>query len=249
MSDAFSFLAITVLAFGVLLLLTKRGKDRSDYLLLLWFSIFGVHLITINGLEWLPPLWFKLNTACSFLHGPLFLGYVLSLSHKQSVNPPAYLHLGGALLVGAVVAAFNQPIPLVINALIVITYSFLSAKMLRKRTADIHGFSPTLLTWLRFLLLGLLIILIIPLVQVLVAPAGLASSHNLIGTMTYCAFIIALTFWGIRMAPILVAGAPAPVISPPPVEASKPRYEQSGLAPSQREAIFLNLDKASLSLS
>lgn len=242
MSGSLSLLTIIILGFGILILATKKGKRRADYLLLLWFAIFLIHLVTINQLTRLPKWWFALNTAVTFLHGPLFYAYVISLQKDKKLATSATILLGAALLLGSILSLLAQPVPFIVNVIVVGVFAFLTSQILWQREPGIKDFSPAILKWLRFLLLGMTTLLLIPLVQLIINPTWLQQSNNLIGTVFYCVFILVLTFWGIRVAPVLVAemtGTPPPFHEPEP---SKPRYHQSTLSDEQRQSIFQKLE-------
>jgi len=180
MSGTLSSLTIIILGFGILILVTKKEKRRADYLLLLWFLTFLIHLVTINQLNKLPPWWFSLNTAVAFLHGPLFYAYVTSLQKQKKEGVPPILFLGSIFLIGGVLSLLAQPIPFIVNAVVVSTFTFLTSRVLWKPEPNTPEFSPAILNWLRFLLIGMATLLLIPLIQLLISPAWLNQSNNLI---------------------------------------------------------------------
>lgn len=230
---------VAVLAFAILLLLSKAGKQTSDWLLLAWFCLFAVHLAALYFLESLPPVFLRLNTVAAFLHGPLFYVYLCRLAAASTRGLPAPWHLGLMLIVGAITSFLAQPVPFVVNAVLLCAYLTLSRKTLTE--APPERFTPAIRQWVYLLMGGLLILLLIPALQLVIDVDAFDRTHNVIGTLAYCAFICLLTFWGVRAAPVLLAPPPSPApAAAPPTE----RYEQSGTTPERRRSIYKEITSA-----
>jgi len=219
----------------MLLLLSKADKNVADWLLLVWFCLFAAHLAALYFLESLSPALLQLNTAAAFLHGPLLYVYLWNLAAARPRFWPSLMYPALFLLIGYAVSFLAQPIPFTVNALLLIACLVLSRILLVAASRD--RFTPEIQKWIYLLMGGLVVLLLIPALQLLFAPEALDQSRNALGTLAYCGFICLLAFWGVRVAPILLASlpSPAPAAAPP-----KERYEQSGTMAMETERLFLD---------
>ncbi|MEO0900833.1 MAG: helix-turn-helix domain-containing protein [Bacteroidota bacterium] len=76
--------ALQALLFA-LLLLAKKDKQLPDRILLIWFLVFSIHLLSGMGKEFYPsqPLFPILTTTMGFLQGPFFLVYYKSVTNGK----------------------------------------------------------------------------------------------------------------------------------------------------------------------
>lgn len=83
---------IQSILFG-LLLLQKKEKDLSDWILLGWFVVFGTHLLLIQLISLRPhPASLIFAKTFALLHGPLLLLYTISV-FEQKWHAKSLIHL------------------------------------------------------------------------------------------------------------------------------------------------------------
>lgn len=218
----------SILLFIILLILSKKNKLTSDYLLIIWLSLFVIHFITLfiivernsSDVVW-QMLILEFSETSVFLHGPLFLLYYFSLT-KQNFNfqKNDLIHfipfiLSYSYFLKGILVSSNSNEFIVRNVLLVLKmlslfiYIIVVLRKLRQHHVNVENiFSNTeekYLDWFSFLGWGIISILIISLISLSIERFTSISIPQLGGLYSNIAlslFAIMIGYFGFKQETI-----------------------------------------------
>ena len=216
-----STISLTILVFVLIVLLSKKDKKISDYLLSIWLMLMGIHLVMFLQVEKvLPeiPFLYPLNEAIAYLHGPLLIFYVRSIIGSQSRKFPSFqiFHFLPALsvllffiLIGTgkkdLENILNLGKPISLATYVIYAYSIL--RSYRSKLDDLVSYKERInLNWLYFLLICLLVLIIVGSIFLIFdLDKSLFNWHEgSTGKIILCILVILIGYWGIRQTPVIV---------------------------------------------
>lgn len=99
--DGFNIAGITLSIFFSMLILSKKGKNISDKILVIWLFVIAYHFLSffieLNHYKYYNIL-IEFSGALVFLHGPLILAYILSIHKKKHLPNYFYIHFAPSLI-------------------------------------------------------------------------------------------------------------------------------------------------------
>jgi AraC-like DNA-binding protein len=256
--------------FLVVLILGKRRKTLSDWILAAWVALLGTHhllpVLFDRGVE-IPAAFVNLNAGVPLLQGPFLYLYVQTLTSGRSrlglKDLPHLIPYGlFAIYVlwllphvghtgASQVSVFRLSILLTTTILVSVPAYALTALLLlrRHRLRTLARHSETRgrdLSWLRWIVLALLAVwgvVIGAVAAELLAPgsAHIAPRHQMMSAVTL--FIYVIGYFGFRQ---IAVGEPdriaerTPESSPAPQNA---KYQRSGLGSDETEALVVRLNR------
>lgn len=216
-----SQISIIILSFVISILLSKKGKEKSDYILLIWFVMISVHLLVflqLDGVIAYSQGLYTVNEAAAFTHGPLLYWYTISLCRpSRKLKPLQFgLHFLPSIIVLLIYALLNNISPYwgiiftLLKIVSLLTYTFFSFQLIRTYKVNLKqilsNIEKTNLNWLYFLCIGIIALVVI--------SSGILIVENVIGTsllngyntsnIILCLFVVLLGFWGIQQAPVFI---------------------------------------------
>lgn len=181
----FYFAGIFIAFFSSFLILGKKRKNISDYVLSVWFFVIGLHLtlfIYIFSGEYLHfPGFLGIEKAFPFIHGPILYLYIESLT-RQKLNKYWFLHFLTVVSIYCILYDFfilppeekieiyqNEKsylelrkalnILMIISGIIYISLSFVSLKKYKSKISNQYSNLEKInLNWAYYLIIGMLII-------------------------------------------------------------------------------------------
>lgn len=240
---------IVIDLFLVMLLASKKNKSEADIILMVWLFMIGLHLLLyyffISKWHYELPHVLGVNVPFPLIHGPFLLLYTSSLTNQVGNRLLRFLHflpliLGYLLMIPFFLAPAESKIytyehkgagfewiflPLDIAVMISgVVYVALSLIILRKHRKNVEDqFSNTdkiNLNWLRYLILGMLIIWI----------AVIFTSAPYIYAVVVL-YVIFIGFFGIKQTAIFAQNTlgPKPIFT---LEHSNENGVDEGIVPS-----------------
>jgi len=218
--------SITIIAFLILLIISKPSKALSDVIFLSWLTVLLVNvfsfliILKFNYPQMLAgKLLIELSETSVFLHGPIFLFYTFSLTRPNfRLSIKDGLHLLPFAVSFAMLAFFvlhggsqwmqYRLLLTIVKMGSILVYSVLVIRQLRIHASQVESFFSNTenkyLRWLSFLAWGV--------VLVWTAFAAGLTVYNFdvyipqfggsIGNVTLCVFIFLIGYFGIRQDPI-----------------------------------------------
>lgn len=220
-STMFFFTGIIVAAFLLVLLIFKKGKQNSDYLLIAWITLISIQLISfyvhLTGLIYKYPHLLGLSLPLPILHGLFLYSYTSELTGKKVLSKPAVLlHLIPFILLivlaipfyilpsEAKIEVFNNQgkgfewysiIQLIGFLISGFSYSIASISIIQKHKQDIRNHQSNIdkkmLAWLEYLSFGLGLIWLLVL---------FFDDHIIYSGVVI--FVLFIGFFGINQAPV-----------------------------------------------
>ena len=269
--------------FLLLILLSKKGKSIADWILGVWMLLLGTHLmlycLDYTGLILKYPFLEGVNTPFPLLYGPLLFLYAKALTTATNkLGKWQFLHLLPALFVTIYMIPFflltgeektkyvdslvDQGTPFLTIVLYSymasgITYITLTLLMLRRHRKNLKlNFSNTErinLNWLRYLIIGMIVIWSIVTVGYILEDAFGLSIRYIVDNMIFVAvsgFVLMIGYFGIRQTSIFSENAhvnvPDSTHHLKTEDTKKIRYRKSGLSSEQGDALQEQLENLML---
>ncbi|WP_166921213.1 helix-turn-helix domain-containing protein [Flavobacterium poyangense] len=259
---------IIITAFLVFILISKKNKSTADKILALWLFFTGFHLslfyLHFNDHYIKFPFLLGLELPLPLIQGPFLYLYTTALTSPNQKRKYAFLHFIPFLIAFLVLIPFfslpfekrisifknggkgYEDLITILYASILlsgIVYAFLSLNKLskhRKNITDQFSFTEKInLTWLRYLIFGLVIIWLVVI---------FSDDRYIFSVVVFYLFFIG--YFGIKQVGIFT-NQPLPVNNPPekisiesePTEnqLEKVKYEKSGLGADELQSIHQKL--------
>jgi len=243
--------------FFIVLLLSKREKNRADRILIGWFFVVLIHIsgfyVIEKGIS--APFLLELSNAVTFLHGPALWWYTLALTrypfHFRWWDSLHLLPFAVALLLlmqpflgGRAILETTRTALILPKFLSVILYIGLSLWQLRRhqrRVPQVFSYKEEVeLNWLRFLIYGFLAVWLVGVVSMIVHFVGevdIPQYGGLFLNIAFSLFVIILGYFGFRQTTIFIPTRLLQKIDQQseetekqaPEEAITEKYQKSGL--------------------
>ncbi|WP_276392193.1 helix-turn-helix domain-containing protein [Eudoraea chungangensis] len=209
--------------FLLVLVLGKRNKSRADYALIsiifcLMLYFLGLFILNSDQGDFtvLEKLLLEFNEVSIFLYGPLMWYYTLFLTElKPKMKKQNYIHFAPFILTllylwikvltGTETTSSLRNALLILKLVSILTYLILILRLLRRHDLRIRNYFSNLdnkkLHWLKFLTVGILIILIIASTSLLIdrfTSLSLPQFGGLPSNIALAVFIFILGYYGLR---------------------------------------------------
>ncbi len=216
--------------FIIALILGKRRKTASDYILTAWLLLFIVNFITLfilNRASQVFSFWervvFEFSDASIFLHGPILWIYTLSLSTQNfkpkwthlyhmvpfTISLPIFLF---GILNGPETSLDFRNVLLVLKMLSLLIYLIFVIRRLQAHRYNVENIFSNVeekyLKWLSFLSWGILIIWGIATASLFVdrmTTVSIPQHGGLLTNLAICLFVFLMGYFGVRQAAIFTS--------------------------------------------
>ncbi len=210
--------------FFIVLLLSRQRKKLADYLLVGWFALIFMTMVTIylinNQLE--ARALFDLTNTSVYLHGPLLWFYTLSLIKRDFLFRRrdwwhllpfvfASAYLGWHHLNGSEAPESGRSVILITKMAILPFYGVAILKQLKKyeqKIGDYFSYTEKItLNWLKLLVWSLLVIWTIAAISQLLFSVGgvpIPAYGGLLTNIALSIFVLVVGYFGIRQTTFFV---------------------------------------------
>lgn len=211
--------------FIIALVLGKKRKMISDYILVVWLCLFllnFVSLFLLNTSETPFGFWeqvlFEFSEASIFLHGPVLFFYTLSLTTLDFKLKPVHGYhalpflMGFIFFIGSILRETDSSLRnvlLVLKMISLLAYSIFVIILLRKHRLNVENIfsnaDEKYLKWLTFLSWGIVIIWSIAVGSLVIdrfTNINIPQYGGLLTNLAMCIFVFLMGYFGINQASI-----------------------------------------------